>query len=142
MKSNTIHLIKFVERVDVESDGLEHPIFSDLSKFLCEEDQRYIGFTDNDDVFVRLPESKIREICDIFGKYGFKFKVLDVTNYVIMGDAQRKYPEVEKLTPKIFESFRLENTTIDDVLDKINDRGMDSLDEIDRLILKKISNPS
>ena len=61
----------------------------------------------------------------------------DVTDKVISGEIQKLYPEVEKFTPKLFENFRLDNTTIDDVLDKINDKGIESLDDIDKKVLSK-----
>jgi len=56
----------------------------------------------------------------------------DVTEQVIRGGIQAEYPEVEK---GLFENFRLENTTVDNVLDKISSFGIESLDHIDKAIL-------
>ena len=36
----------------------------------------------------------------------------------------------------MFDDFRIENTTIDDVLDKILEKGIDSIDSIDKRILE------
>ena len=51
------------------------------------------------------------------------------------GDIQKKFPEVEKLTPYMFDNFRIENTSVDDVLDKILEKGINSIDNIDKIIL-------
>jgi hypothetical protein len=37
----------------------------------------------------------------------------------------------------LFRRFRLDNETVDDVLDKINENGLKSLDKVDKKILKK-----
>ena len=34
-------------------------------------------------------------------------------------------------------NVRLDNTTIDDVLDKINEKGIESLDDLDKRVLSK-----
>ena len=133
MKANKIYLIKFTKLVNIEDE--KHPIYNDFTNCLNPEDQKYIGFTDNEDVFVRLNDYKVDTFADVFTKHGFEFDVLDVTDSVIKGKIQRKYPEVEALTPYLFEDFRLETTSIDDILDKINETGMDSLDVIDKNIL-------
>ena len=57
----------------------------------------------------------------------------DVTDAVISGELERKFPESYKL----FNNFRLDNTSLDNILDKINNGGIESLDKVDRLILKK-----
>lgn len=132
IKSNKIFLFKFTKTFDISDT---HPIYSDLSNCLNPGEDKYLGFADNEDMFVRLPEFKVWSISDIFSKYGFEFDVLDVTSDVIKGKTQKEYPEVEKLTPYLFEDFRYDNTSIDDVLDKINESGMVSLDTIDKAIL-------
>ena len=139
IKSNEIYLFKFIKVVDVDSDDekeFEHPIYNEISNCLNEEEINYIGFTDNEDIFARIPEYKIQLMSKIFTKWGFEFELSNVTQSVKKGIIQKEYPEVEELTPQLFEDFRYENTTIDDVLDKIIEMGIDSLDEIDKSILK------
>ncbi len=137
MKANKIYLLKFTKSVNIEDgDEFTHPIYNDLSNCLNDDEQKYLGFADNEDIFIRLVDYKVTLISEIFSKYGFEFDVLDVTSSVIKGKIQKDYPEVEKLTPYLFEDFRVDNTSIDDILDKINESGMDSLDNIDKKILK------
>lgn len=137
---NTIYLLKLdeiEEMRDTPNDDFSHPIFSDLALSLGDV-SKYIGFSDDECVFVRLTESKLKVLEYILNKYT-SFSKEDITDRVISGEMQKLYPEVEKLTPKIFEKFRIDVTTVDDVLDKISDNGILSLDSIDMTILKRES---
>ncbi len=133
MKSNNIYFVKFTKSTDIEDEA--HPIYQDLSNALDKEDSKYLGFTNGEDLFIRLVYFKVQKVLDVFTKYGFEFEVTDVTKDVISGDIQKKYPEVEKLTPYMFDNFRIENTSVDDVLDKILEKGINSIDNIDKMIL-------
>lgn len=139
MKSNKITLVKFTKRVDIDNtqNEFEHPLYNEVSNILNEDDTKFIGFTNDEDMFLRLADFKVNSILSIFSKYGFEFTTQDYTKEVYNGVAQKNYPEVEKLTPDIFRDFRIETTSIDDVLDKIIESGMDSLDDTDLYILKK-----
>lgn len=134
MKANKIYLIKFTKLINIEDE--KHPIYNDFTNCLNPDEQKYLGFADNEDIFIRLVDYKVSLVSNIFTKYGFEFDVIDVTSSVIKGDIQKEYPEVEKLTPYLFEDFRIDTTSVDDILDKINEKGMDSLDNIDKKILK------
>jgi hypothetical protein len=136
MKSNKIYQIS-IKGDNKETDSASHPIYKDFSNILDVEDNKYIGFTDDNKIFIRLPDYKFNSFCSLLSKYNIVFDVYDVTEDVIKGDIQKKYPDVEELTPYIFEDFRYDNTSIDDILDKINERGIDSIDDIDKSILAK-----
>ena len=133
MKSNNIYFVRFTKSSDIEDNA--HPIYQDLSNALDKEDGKYLGFTNGEDLFIRLVYFKVQKVLDVFTKYGFEFEVTDVTSDVISGDIQKKFPEVEKLTPYMFDNFRIENTSVDDVLDKILEKGINSIDNIDKIIL-------
>lgn len=139
IKSNKIHLFKFSKLIEVGGDdgNFEHPIFEDFRNFLSEEEFDLVGFTENEDIFVQLPKYKMDRFMSTFLKYGFEFDIIDVTQMVIEGKAQSKFPEVEELTGDFFKNFRLEYTSSDDVLDKILKNGINSLDDIDKYILKR-----
>lgn len=137
MKSNKIYLLKFTDiPTGLDDDDFNHPVYEDLSSSLNDEENKYIGFAENEDMFIRLLDYKVNEICNILEKHGFCFSMVDVTSDVIRGEIQKEYPEVGKLTPHLFENFRIDNTTVDDVLDKINEFGINSLDKIDKFILE------
>ena len=142
MKSNKVFLIKFTKKVNIgEGDDFTHPVYEDISRCLENGDEKFIGFTDDEDIFIRLSDSKVNDICNTFRKHGFEFNIDEVTEFVINGDMQKMYPEVEALTPLIFETFRLDNTNVDDILDKISEKGIESLDDIDKKVLEKAKNP-
>lgn len=134
MKANKIHFLKFTKSINIgDGDDFTHPIYTDLSNCLNEDDQQFLGFTENDDIFIRLNDYKVESFSNVFSKHGFEFDSIDVTNDVIKGNIQKMYPEVEDL----FEDFRLDCTSVDDVLDKISFYGIDSLDIIDKKVLGK-----
>jgi hypothetical protein len=131
-----IYLFKLVgEDIEDVIEGCEdftHPFFAELADVIGEEDVKYLGFTKTDDIFAALEESKIEKLSNIMNKY-FIISKTDVTEKVISGEMQAQYPEVGRA---LFENFRLENTTIDNVLDKISSLGIESLDDIDKAILE------
>lgn len=136
---NKIYFLKIVseniEKYNIDSVN-NHPIYEELSNCLDEDDIEYLGFTNNDDIFIRLPAYKVDKITAVLSKY-FKFIKTDVTDKVISGDIEKIYPEVKEFSSKLFNDFRLDNTSIDNILDKIIKGGIDSLDKIDKTILKK-----
>jgi hypothetical protein len=136
---NKIYFLEIVSEniteFDIDSTD-NHPIYEDLSNCLDEDDVEYLGFTNDDDIFVRLPDYKVDKITAVLSKY-FEFTKTDVTDKVISGEIAKIYPEVKEVTPKLFTDFRLDNTSVDDILDKIIESGIDSLDKIDKTILKK-----
>lgn len=131
-----ITIVEDVENINSDDNDFSHPFFEEITISLNENDANYIGFSDNDEMFVRLNTIKLKRVVDIMKKY-FVIDIKDVSDKVISGELQKLYPEVESLTPKLFRKFRLDNETVDDVLDKINENGLKSLDKVDKKILKK-----
>ena len=131
-----ITIVEDVENINSDDNDFTHPFFEEITLSLNENDANYIGFSDNDEMFVRLDTIKMKRVVDIMKKY-FVIDIKDVSDKVISGELQKLYPEVESLTPKLFKKFRLDNETVDDVLDKINENGINSLDKVDKKILKK-----
>ena len=131
-----ITIVEDVENINSDDNDFSHTFFEEITLSLNEKDTNYIGFSDNDEMFVRLNTIKLKRVIDIMKKY-FIIDIKDVSDKVISGELQKLYPEVESLTPKLFKKFRLDNETIDDVLDKIIESGINSLDKVDKKILKK-----
>ena len=101
---NKIYYLKIVN--DIEEYNINstnnHPIYEELSNCLDIADIQYLEFTNDDDIFVRLPNYKIDKIITTLSKY-FKYTMSDVTNAVISGELERKVSESYKL----FNNFRL-----------------------------------
>jgi hypothetical protein len=141
MKSNKIYFIKVIKEIDgmggIENDSdFSHHFYTELLDVIDVEEVKYIGFSDSEDFFVRFEGLKFNKVLSVLKKH-FELTATDVTDKVISGEIQKLYPEVESLTPELFTDFRLDNTSTDDVLDKINFTGIESLDEIDKEILKR-----
>jgi len=133
---NKIYLLR-LEEVNEEvivDDNYSHKLFEEITDVVGVKYIKYIGFSNNDEMFVRLPEYILSELENVLSKYA-TFSKDDVSSSVINGDIQKIYPEVEVLTPYFFSSFREDVETIDDVLDKINRIGIKNLDTIDYFIL-------
>ena len=120
-----ITILEDVENINSNDNDFSHPFFEDITLSLNEKDTNYIGFSDNDEMFVRLDTIKLKRVVDIMKKY-FVIDIKDVSDKVISGEIQKLYPEVESVTPKLFKNFRLDNGTVDDILDKINETGINS----------------
>lgn len=129
MNANKIYLLKLVDINYQNYEDYSHPVFEELSLLIDHSDVKYIEISDNDDIFLRLLDYKVTEIVNLLEKY---FKVIkeDITDKIINGII---YPNVDY---NLFEMFRMENTSIDDILDKIFEKGIESLDKIDKTILK------
>jgi hypothetical protein len=129
-----IYLFKLIgeDIEDGDNNDFTHPFYAEIAQILVEEDAKYLGFTKDKAIFATLEDVKLERLSDVMNKY-FIISKTDVTEQVIRGEIQAEYPEVEK---ELFENFRLENTTIDNVLDKINRLGIESLDYIDKAILE------
>ena len=133
---NKIHQIKVLKDIDIDSNDFTHPFYEELTFIIGEENLKFIGFNNDDYMFVRLSDFRLKQILTLMNKY-FDIEVNDISNKVISGEIQKLYPEVEALTPELFLNFRLDNTSVDNVLDKISEYGILSLDNIDKTILKK-----
>lgn len=132
---NKIYQIKLLDKDNLSNEVIDSFLF-EVALTIDSEDADYMGFSNDDDIFVRLNEYKIDKIVNVLSKY-FSFTIEDVSDKVLSGELKKLYPEVDKLTPKLFKKFRKDNTTIDHILDKINEKGVQSLDKTDLKILNK-----
>jgi hypothetical protein len=129
MNANKIYQLKLVNTNYENNEDYSHPVFDELSLLIDSDDLNYIEVNDNDDIFLNLLDYKVNVIVSLFEKY---FKVIkeDITNNIINGTI---YPNVDYV---MFNRFRMLNTSIDDILDKICENGIECLDRIDKMILK------
>lgn len=93
-------------------------------------------------LFLTDTDQKVKEYISLLNSNGIEFIQRDITQSVIkMSDVDplllRAYTYNEKFRD-IIDNFRSENLSIDNVLDKINQFGQSSLDEIELQVLKNI----
>jgi len=142
MKHNKLYLIKTlsVKKGVNLTDDLQEMILTKIANVLDKNDDKDMiveSIDDKEFMFFRLSYMKVMRICSILEPY-INYSVDEISDKVILGDVD-EYDFIidnDDLS-KFFNSFRLDNASVDDNLDKILDKGINSLDEIDKLILVK-----
>jgi hypothetical protein len=93
-------------------------------------------------MFAILDDSLIEKISELYKKYSLKFTVIDLTNDVIFDNPFKiKFKNergklVEKNVLKLIKEYKSNWISKDDILDKILEKGIDSLTRLDFKILK------
>lgn len=137
MKANRIYLIKtLTEPLEKEVDKM----LSEVSDcFEVEDEGNFVVEDVNglDYLFLRVEDYKVDKICKVLDNY-IEYEVEEITDRLILGnEAELKDIVKNEEFKQFFDSFRIENTQVDDVLDKINYQGIDALDDIDKQVLSK-----
>lgn len=136
-KSNKIFLIRALSNPEI---GLENKMISEFCGCFDEGDEYNYAVEDVDGldyIFLRFPDYKVDKICRVLDRY-IDYVVDEISNDIILGTQDDIRSIIKKPEFKdFFDSFRLDNMKVDDVLDKINVCGIDNLDEIDREVLIK-----
>ena len=120
--------------------SIEFEIFS----ILDEGDDKLIAvedFGDFDVIYSFLPEYKTQKFMNVLEKFGVLIESGDITEDVLM--ARKIGKEFTKTFKdpnfrEILERFIEKNLTIDLILDKINEQGIGSLNNLDKKILEDI----
>ena len=105
-----------------------------------------IDFISNDSKYGIIgffKQQEANEVEKIFKKYGVLFKINDLTRDVFLEKdvhlnktCPEKVLNLDVFLKKMLNRFREENLNVDIVLEKINDKGIDSLSDKEREILK------
>jgi hypothetical protein len=117
---------------DGDNNDFSHPFYTEIAGVIDPEDVQYMRFSKDKTMFITIEDSRIKEISAVFAKH-FILSIADISDDVLACSIQHEYPDVDQ---EYFDEYRLANTTMDDVLDKINKSGMCSLDHIDKTILE------
>jgi hypothetical protein len=92
-------------------------------------------------MFLLFEETKSKQVINFFDKLGVLDQYKDVTNDIhtskIFDNKDFNSVYSSKEFKHIFDEFIYKNLSVDDILDKINERGINSLTKIDKEILKK-----
>ena len=118
-------------------------VFSKEERDLMEEfdeNLQYIELEDDDNwvdptigIFSEEFLDFIKSMCE---KYEVKYKITDITDqYIYSSSAFEEFLNKYSDKKKDIENYILYNTSVDDILDKINKFGIDSITEIDKKIL-------
>jgi len=118
-------------------------VFSQEERDLMEEfdeNLQYIELEDDDNwidptigIFSEEFLDFIKSMCE---KYEVKYKITDITDeHIYSSSAFEEFLNKYSDKKKDIENYILYNTSVDDILDKINKFGIDSITEIDKKIL-------
>lgn len=123
----------FLKSSDVNS------IFNKISQIFSGDDEERITVDciDNIDyIFFRIEEYKVMQFFSFISEM-LECEVLNISKNVISGelDDDILLISLDEQHKDFFDKYRVIYTTIDDILDKITNRGIDSLDDIDKEIL-------
>jgi hypothetical protein len=95
-------------------------------------------------MFCIVNDYDIDDLSKLYNTLSVKFKMEDITRKVLLGDdintsylSERGF-DVSKEINNLIKDFYKENVTSDDILDKINLKGIKSITKIDKLILSEI----
>jgi hypothetical protein len=108
---------KDLSHVDITLDELKVLEGIESTQLILEENGSY--------VIGLITDECIDIMTSIFKKYDIKFSITDVTDQFVKTNIFK------------IKSFVLSNVTVNDILDKINKSGIESLNEIDYIVLNK-----
>ena len=134
-----------IDYIDVPKELIDNgrSVFSQEERDLMEEfdeNLQYIELEDDDNwvdptigIFSEEFLDFIKSMCE---KYEVKYKITDITDqYIYSSSAFEEFLNKYSDKKKDIENYILYNTSVDDILDKINKFGIDSMTEIDKKIL-------
>ena len=141
MKSQNIIYFKIAQ---VKDEQIQKSILFETADILEDGDDQLIAVEDFGDfevIYSFLPFYKAERFLALLEKFNILIDYKDVTEDVLM--AREKGREFigtfqDDTYKRVLERFSEDTLTVDMVLDKINEQGIDSLTDLDREVLKKI----
>lgn len=133
-----ITLIKPVTKYNINKEDLDEEFTEQLHMYITPNDiiNNKIAVVGEDTFYVRGDNGRINELNHFFSKYHV-VEITDVSRDLL--DNNELYNSINEKDMlqfgKLFDDFRILNTTKDDVLDKILNYGIDYIDSIDKEIL-------
>lgn len=140
----------YIKTKNVQDPQLEKEMEKELLSFFKsimkqKEANRHLVFYDDDSTLIIFSsKSKINQVINFLESKNVLDTYREISMDILMdrekGDEfEKAFSEVDKFK-SILDNFISENLTIDLVLDKINERGIDSLKKIDYAVLKSLGN--
>jgi len=107
---------------------------------------RFVEYVDNNFncMFCIVNDYDLGDLSNLYKTLSINFKIKDLTKSVLLCDdiktsylSERGF-DVSKEINELIKDFYKENVTADDILDKINLKGIKSITKVDKLILSEI----
>ena len=145
-----MNTVTFFKITNITEEAQQEAILLDLLEFMSEDeleanivyDAGYSGDAEHELVFAFVTDVQAEKIRTVFENHNILVVVNDVTADVLMGDFETNGKWQELFDAESIMNFKTtldeflrNNLTVDIVLDKISEKGMDSLTEIDFQVL-------
>ena len=135
--------IIYFKIAQLEDEKIQKSILFETAEILDEEDENLMAvedFKEFEVIYSFLPSYKSERFKNLLEKFGILIDHKDITEDILM--AREKGDEFIKTFKdenyrKVLERFLEKNLSVDMILDKINEQGIQSLSEIDKGILNK-----
>jgi hypothetical protein len=144
--NNSVFYLKFKVIEDKSfNDKMDGEIITLFKEIMESGDEKYVAFGGNEKggetLFLFVDKLKVDRIIKFSNENGILESVEEVSDDVLMGRIESS--DFNDLSGDItfesmLDSFISKNLTVDTVLDKINERGMDSLKSIDYDVLNRV----
>ena len=142
MKYNSVTMIKMLKETEEHKKIYEDIIFPEMGLIFDEDDDNFVAIEEIDGadvLFLFVEQSKVDKLIELVTKYELIDFHKEVSDEILQGDIT----DVELLNlmmcdefKDMFDSFILKNLNSDMVLDKIIEKGIESLTENDKKVLE------
>lgn len=146
LKNITAYYIKTKDIQDpILKEKVEKDVLDVFQKNFEPGDEKYVAFGEDDFMYLFVEDYKVKSVLNYLLENDLVVSHRDVTDEIISGeiyddvDFKSIYEttdEYELQFKKVFDTFILKNVSPDNVLDKINEKGIESLTDVDKEILK------
>jgi hypothetical protein len=123
----------------MEIENAENKMIEELEEFFTEEmrEKGKVALNGDEIIYIRDEGSLANRFYNVVAKY-FKSSIDDVSQLILQDNSLLSDMDnyCRDYSFKMFEQYRKDYSDINDVLDKIIDKGMNYLDDIDKDILK------
>jgi len=140
IKINTKHTAEDVKNLDLTN------IQIDMMKRVFDNIE-YVEFIDKKgfaSIFCITSDYNLKRLADLYISLSVSFSITDLTKNVLLSDkVETSYEDedgidVSSSITKLVNGFYKDYITVNDVLDKINIKGILSLNKFDRLVLENV----
>jgi hypothetical protein len=136
-----LDLLNSIEEIETITDNVENILT--LDEIMLIENNVISADVSKTKDYIIINQSFIEQFKQLMIKCGFKMQITDLTNQIWNSNNIEEFVKLfENKNEKVDEILKVvveSQFTINDVLDKISEKGIDSLNELNKYILEKES---
>jgi hypothetical protein len=136
-----LELLNSLEEIETITDNVENILT--LGEIISIENNVISADVSKTKDYVIINQSFIEQFKQLMIKCGFKMQITDLTNQIWnsndIGEFVKLFENKNEKVDEILKVVVESQFTVNDVLDKISEKGIDSLNELNKYILEKES---